>query len=52
MALEAAFTYYVHNLEDEVAFSNLEYYLKETGMDIDKVTNREAYVRINVLMTC
>ena len=43
-ALDAAFTYFIRNEEDEHAKSNVEYYLEETGVALENVKNIEAYV--------
>ena len=46
-ALEAAFTYYVHHPNNEVAESNIQYYLRQLNIDVENVKNAESYVSIN-----
>ena len=43
-ALKAAFTYYIRHLDDEVAKTNLEYYIEITKENVENIINREAHV--------
>ena len=43
-ALEAAFTYYVTNYDDQTAKANLEYYMEITGKSYQSIKNAEAFV--------
>ena len=45
-ALKSSFTYYVHHLEDEVAKTNLKYYMQLTQEKVDDIVNREAHVSV------
>jgi len=42
-ALEAAFTYYVHHPNNEVAESNVQYYMQSLNIDMENVKNAESY---------
>ena len=46
-ALEAAFTYYVHHQNDEVAKSNVEYYMEYLNISLENVKNAESFVSKN-----
>ena len=48
-ALEAAFTYYVHHPNNEVAESNVQYYMQSLNIDMENVKNAESYVSITFL---
>jgi len=42
-ALEASFTYYIHHQNDEVAKSNIEYYMNQLNIPWEVIKNAESY---------